>query len=253
MGKRLPWVYALISILFFVGLTHRYATNPPTSSDPLSIGLGWVGLGAMIVMLAYSLARRFKGLRDFARLSYWLHLHIFLGVIGFIAVVFHSLHVFTRDAPISLLNPGFLNFIAVVIVFFSGIFGRYLYAQLPHSRGEYMLASEIDAEIERLGEVSDEVRALFAVSAEATSFIGLIKADLATRDAIRQLRGMHLDPEVEAVAERRLKLERRLVAWDVADSVFRRWIIFHRPLAGVLYVLSAVHIILSYMFTPALQ
>src|SRR5256885_10507721 len=113
MRQWLPAVYAVVIAAEILGLSWRYATNPPAPSSTLSIALGWVGLGSMVVMLIYSLARRSRSLRQMARLSAWLHLHIFLGVQGVVCVFFHSLHLFTRAYPIHLLNPAVLNLIAV--------------------------------------------------------------------------------------------------------------------------------------------
>lgn len=254
MLARLPIAYALLVIAQVVWLTRRFLNDQPKPSDPLSIWLGWAGLGAMVVMLVYSIARRSPRLRKVARLSYWLHLHIFLGVAGVVCVFFHSIHVFTRDAPLNWLNPGLLNFIAVMIVFFSGIFGRYMYSLVPRTLGgEQMAASDVEREIDGMTvDLPDGVKALWTRAPDATSLVGLVQADLQTRQAIRAIAKMGLVDEVRQLAERRVRLERRLAAWQAADSLFRNWIILHRPLAGIMYVLSAVHIILSYMFSPAL-
>ena len=65
-----------------------------------------------------------RALRNVARLSSWLHFHIFLGVQGMVCVVFHSMHLFTRSFAVNLMNPAVLNFIAVTIVFCSGLSSR---------------------------------------------------------------------------------------------------------------------------------
>jgi hypothetical protein len=254
VADRLPILYALILAVETVVLLVRYAGDPPASSSRLSVYLGWGGLLAMVVMLIYSVARRSRRLRQTARLSYWLHFHIFMGVQGAILVLFHSAHLFLREAPLNVLNPGFLSFAAVMVVFFSGIFGRYMYAMLPRTiQGERMEAKDIEQEIRGMsGELPKEVAALWSGAAAAQGFIGLLKADLATRGAAGKLSSLGLTAEVEALARRRLLLERRLISYHAAEKIFRRWIIAHRPLAAIMYVLAAVHILLSYMFTPGL-
>jgi uncharacterized membrane protein HdeD (DUF308 family) len=181
MSKRLPIVYALVILFEIAYLGWRYATDPPSSSSTLSIALGWAGLLSMVIMLVYTFARRSRRLKQLARLSTWLHFHIFAGVQGVVFVVFHSMHLFTREARVNLLNPAVINLIAVLVVFASGIFGRYLYGQLPRNEEGEIL------------------------------------------------------PGVAAV-----------------EKIFRRWIVLHRPIAAIMYVLSAVHVALSYMFTPSL-
>lgn len=236
MARRLPAIYALIVLAELVGLTWRYATDPPSSSSPFSIGLGWAALGSMIVMLVYSIARRSRALRQVARLSAWLHFHIYLGVQGVLFAVFHSLHLFTRQAPVQLLNPAVLNLILVLIVFSSGLFGRYLYSLLPRTlSGEQMAVREVEAELTRLGaKLPDEIESLLTRALSASSGLGLLKADRVTRRSLAKLRGLSLDPELHALAERRLRLHHRLRMLAAANRIFQQWIILHRPLASIM-------------------
>lgn len=254
MLRLLPRVYALVILGELIALSARYLDDPPASSSALSIGLGWAALGSMIVMLVYSIARRSRRLRQAARLSAWLHFHIFLGVQGMLFVLFHSMHLFTREAAVNLLNPAVLNLVAVVIVFLSGLFGRYLYSLLPRAvTGEQLRAREVEAELAQLQvPLPPAVQALWADAPSASTFVGLVRADLATRRALRGLRDAGLDLHSRALAERRLRLARRYAAFTAADRIFRRWIVLHRPIASIMYVLSAVHVALSYMFTPSL-
>jgi hypothetical protein len=195
-------------------------------------------------------ARRSRALRQVARLSAWLHLHIFLGVQGVVCVIFHSLHLFTRDYAVHLLNPAVLNFIAVMIVFFSGIVGRYLYSFLPRRMGgEQMAAREVEEELSKLpGALPPEVQPLMATRTVPRGFGELVRADLDTRRALRGLPKLKLAPDVHALVERRLKLQRRLHALASAEKIFQRWIVLHRPLASIMYILSVVHVVLSYMY-----
>lgn len=249
MRRALPAIYAVIVVAEIAALSWRWATDPWSSTSAISVNLGWVGLSSMVLMLGYSLARRSRALRGIARLSFWLQLHIFLGVQAMVCVLFHSIHLFTRDYAVNLLNPAVLNFAAVVVVFFSGIFGRYLYSFIPHTLGgEQMAAREVEAELQKLGPVPGEVEPLLDKATPPRTFAGLIAADLATRRALRSLPSLKLAPEATSLVERRLKLQRRLHALTAAERVFQRWIILHRPLATILYILSVMHVVLSYMY-----
>jgi hypothetical protein len=253
--RRLPAIYALVILVEIVWLTHRYATDPPSSSSMFSIALGWVGLGSMVIMLIYSVARRSRQLRQVARLTAWLHFHIFMGVQGMLFVLFHSMHLFTREAAINLLNPAVINLVAVVIVFSSGLIGRYLYSLLPRTMtGEQMAAKDVEDELAKMDRpLPREVEALWRDAPPADPTVGgLIRADLRTRASLRALDAMSLDTGVRELAERRVRLARRLAALSAAERLFRKWIILHRPLASIMYVLSAMHVALSYMYTPSL-
>jgi hypothetical protein len=148
-----------------------------------------------------------------------------------------------------------LNLYAVMVVFFSGIFGRYLYSWLPRTiGGVQMEAKEVASELEELGgDYPPEVEALWKGSgAPVGGFFSLIGEDVATRKAMRKLNRMDLPVERKALIARKVRLERRRTVLRKTQGLFRNWIILHRPIAGIMYVLSAVHVILSYMFTPTL-
>ncbi len=214
----------------------------------------------MIVMLIYSFARRSVRLRRWAPLRVWLHFHIFCGVQGVLFVFFHCWPMlFTRTGPVQWLNPGVINAIAVLVVFLSGIFGRYLYSMLPRARrGEQMQALEVIAELQRRGmdDLPLEVRDLWrtdaagnlALDLEGGGVLSLIRADWETRRTLRRLRELDLTAEIRELAERRVRLSRRLRALAVAQPWFELWIVAHRPVAAIMFVVTAVHIILSYMY-----
>lgn len=257
MARWLPWIYGLVLLGETVGLSVLYAVSPPKASDPLSVWLATLGTASMIVMLGYSVARRSQRLRNIARLSTWLHLHIFLGIQGVIFVFFHSVPMFLRLPSVYLLNPGVLNLLACATAFFSGLFGRYLFAQVPRTLGgQHMAAKEVEAELAALDDVDDlpdTVTTLWKQSPKAVSFLGLIRADLARRGAIRTLRGSELSAELRATAERRLQLARAMAVLTVSQRWFRAWILLHRPIAAAMYVLTFVHVALAFMFSPTMR
>lgn len=253
MGAHLPKLYALILLLETVVLGVIYVVAPPDPSDPLSVWLGTLGLASMVIMLIYSFARRIKLLRDIARLSYWLHLHIFLGLQGFVFVCFHSAPMVT--GRFYLLNPGVLNFLAVCVVIASGFFGRWLFAQVPKTLGgRHMEAKEVEAELKAMNAtLPASVTALWTGIPATRSILDIVKADSDRRMAERKLRKLKLEPEVYVLASRRLALERHKAALAVTQRVFRYWILLHRPIAAILYVLSLLHLLLAIMFTPSLR
>jgi hypothetical protein len=255
MASKLPWLYAVIVLAELGALTVIYATEPPAPSDPLSINLGWVGLGSMVALLVYSVARRSKALRRWARLSYWLHFHIFLACQGVLCAFFHSVQLFTKTTPTNPLNPAFLSGVGTAIIFGSGLFGRYLYSLLPRTLGGVqMAATEVEAELAEAGaELPEPVQALLREKvSEPHGFLDLIRTDLLTRSALRELKTVGIDKAHMELARRRLRLERRRAALRSSERVFRLWIILHRPSAAILYVVAAVHVVFSFMFSSAL-
>lgn len=253
MKSVLPIAYWAVLACEAVALTAFVVAARPSASHPVSIALGWGALISMVVMLVYSVARRSRALRRAARLSAWLHFHIFLGLQGVLFAIFHAVPLVHRP-QIHWLNPGVVNLLAVLVIFGSGVFGRYLYSWLPRALGgEALAAKELDAELARLGELPAEARALWAGAPAGGGLGALIAADRATRAALRELDALGLPAEVRALAARRVGLERRRATLDTANRWFRGWILLHRPIAAIMYILSVVHVLLAYMFSPALR
>jgi hypothetical protein len=251
----LVWVYVALWVAEAAYLARRYAVDPPASTDPFSVALGWFGLIAMVVLLVYSIARRSRTLRQWGRLSAWLHFHIYMACAGVLAVFFHCWHFFFAERASNLLSPAVLSGAATAVVFFSGLVGRYLYSLLPRTMGGVqMQAREVEEELKADAiDLGPDVDVLFERgAAEPRSFVQLVRADLDARRAFAKLRALRLPAEKLALARRRLRLQRRALAISASERVFRRWIVLHRPLAAVLYVLAIVHVLFSYMFSSAL-
>lgn len=248
-------LYLLVLVVEAAVLVPLYVVARPASGDALNLVVGTVALLSMIAMLVYSIARRSKFLRDRMRLSSWLHLHIFLGLQGVLLAYVHCLPLLWRHGWPILVNPGMLNLYAVTVVFASGLFGRYLYAQVPKTiGGQHLAAKEVDAELASLGDrVPKELARLWADAPGAPSVFGLVTAARARNAALSALRRVPLAPEVRALAERRVVLEHQKRALASAHRVFSFWIVAHRPIAAAMYLISAVHAALSLLFFKGFQ
>lgn len=241
----------LVLVVEAVGLVAAYAWLQPESGSGINVIVGTLGLLSMIAMLVYSIARRSATLRRVMRLSGWLQLHIFLGLQGVLLSFVHCLPLIYREGWPILVNPGMLNLYAVAIVFASGLFGRYLYAQVPKTLGgQHIEAKALAAELETLS-VPPELRRLWEEAPGAGSFFGVVRAGFARRRALRALAKMNLEPGVRLLARRRVVLEHQKAAMIAAQRVFRLWIVLHRPIALAMYLLTAVHVAVSLLFHGA--
>lgn len=233
-------------------LVPTYLVVRPAAGSIVNGIVGTVGLLCMIAMHVYSVARRHAALRRVMRLSWWLHLHIFLGLQGILLSYVHCLPLFWRHGPPILVNPGMLNLYALTIVFASGVFGRYLFAQVPKTlAGQHMSARELDTAITALpDDLPDEVVALWHDAPQRGGFGGIVAAARARQQALRTLGTFDLAPELEALAARRITLERQRAVLTSARRFFATWIVVHRPLAVAMYLITAVHVLLGLLFTP---
>ena len=229
-----------------------YWTLKPGGS--LGLRFGVAGLLMMTVMHVYSARKRWRWMRSLGPLRNWLNGHILLGILGPLFVVLHSS--FKVGGLIA------ISFWSMVAVALSGIFGRYLYLQIPRTRaGEELTLAEVEkqdreltrrlkeefgaddpylAEVERASAPPSN-RGLLAV-------LGLLLLeDLGLRGARRRVRPLPgLPPDLaralgQIVAQKRT-LRRRIVLWDAIHRLFHHWHVIHKPFAIVMYLFAVVHV-----------
>lgn len=244
MGNVLAGLAALFTVVEVGWLVARFTTDPPSAGDPLSVALGTAGLACMVIMLVYSIARRSRKLRQTARLSTWLNFHIFMGVQGWLLVMFHCWGFVFPEAPrdYNWANPGPLSFVLMNFVFFSGVLGRYLFAKLPRTlAGQHMSRQEYDAECAELDKgIPAPVAALWVDGPDWAK----AKAGLDAMPAVATTARFR--------AQRRIELGRKQSKLEQHWRTFSSWIVAHRPLASIMYILAALHVASSFVFSAEL-
>lgn len=104
--------------------------------------LGIAGSAFMLLLLLYSIRKRFRFARNWGNLNTWLHAHIFLGFAGPLLVLLHTVFKFSGIVSIS--------FWSMVLVVLSGVVGKYIYELIPHSLSGMEL-DRIELEAEEIG------------------------------------------------------------------------------------------------------
>ncbi len=115
-------VMALFFLIFVIGRIY-WRERYYTPEEGLGYYLGLVGGVLMLVAIAYSMVKRVRALRATKFMRHWLRLHIFLGIVGPYMILFHS------TFHIGSLNGG-IALVSMVLVFLSGVVGRYLYSRI---------------------------------------------------------------------------------------------------------------------------
>ena len=213
------------------------------------------GLAMMTVMHAYSARKRLKLLRRAGPLRSWLDGHILLGILGPLFVVLHSSFKIGGLVAIS--------FWSMVAVALSGVFGRYLYLQIPRTRaGEELSLADVEKADQELGRRLREefgaddafLRELDAASKPPAgglaSVLGaLLLEDLGLRrrrrrQLVRSLRGVPppLVRELSGIVGQKALLRRRILLWDALHRLFHHWHVVHKPFAIVMYLFVVVHV-----------
>ena len=131
-------------------------------SGILGHGVGIVGSLFMIIGVGSYMARkRYQILSRTGLLKHWLEFHIFLCTLGPVLVLFHTSFKFGGLVAIS--------FWSMVIVFFSGIIGRFIYIQITRSiEGRELSLIEVQA---MQNEILEDVRTNYKLDEESYNIL----------------------------------------------------------------------------------
>lgn len=119
------FAYGLISwCVWFAWVVASHGRYEP--GDDIGYWIGVAGASTMLVLLGYSLRKRFGAFRVLGRVKLWLWAHMALGVIGPTLILIHSkFEARSLNAAVALYS--------MLIVAGSGVIGRFLYLHI--SRG----------------------------------------------------------------------------------------------------------------------
>ncbi len=223
-------------------------------------GFGMLGSTMMLFMLFYSLRKRTRFFGEWGKLSHWLDIHIYFGVMGPLFIILHTS--FKVQGLVA------ISFWSMVIVACSGVLGRYLYLQIPRNNaGSELDLNEIEAlnrqfnrelqtelklhdeEMIRLADISnagnDENR-----SAISLFFLMIVNDFMKPLHYFRlrkvyarefNLSGPQLKRAV-MLARRKIRLQRRILLLNQVQRLFHYWHVFHKPFAIIMYLIMFIHI-----------
>lgn len=221
---------------------------------------GIMALLAFLFLWLYPIRKSGRWLR-WGALSSWLHIHVMVALVLPLIAAFHASWRF--DGLIG------LGFWAMMVVWLSGIVGRYLYIHIPRGAAGLELSAE-DISTERrelLGEIAatsglplPQVESL--LRSDPTSYHGLgvlatlgqmVRDERDRRRAARAVRRIcaqrprgQLDRQafrqVVRLARRQIALTQQARMLSATQRVFRLWHIAHRPFAIVALLAVLVHV-----------
>jgi len=224
-------------------------------------GLGIVGSALMIIMMLYSVRKRFSFARRWGNIKIWLDYHIWMGVTGPLLVIFHTSFKLGGIVAVS-----FWSMIGVAL---SGVVGRYIYIQIPRSRtGNQLSASELD-EMDRemmqklagYGVSEETLNSLQPADAPTKTGWGSVwtwfKEDLAMSSKLKKFSkellagekvSHHQVHEAVKIVKQKLVLKRRIQFLHTAEGLLHYWHVIHKPFAIVMMVIMVVHVIVAVLF-----
>jgi hypothetical protein len=235
----------------------------PSGGSPIGLTYAIIGSAMMVFAMLLSLRKKLPTLRA-GRLSAWMRGHIWLGLLSFPIILFHSGLAFGGALTTALM-------ILFTIVTLSGIVGLVLQQFLPTIMMEtvpvevtFELADSHIAEFqkraaERIEELKDPVPVLmdfyetevkkFLISGRSAG--GALSTEARADAAFQRLRKL-LPPSCEAAltdiheqVERRRWLSKQLRL----HYILHGWLFVHVPLSAALMTLALAHAVMALLFT----
>ena len=229
------------------------------------IGHGYGVLGSLMMIVGvsmYSLRKRLPFLAGLGRLRSWLQVHIFLCTLGPFLIVLHTSFKFGGIVSIALWS--------MLTVVASGVFGRYVYVRIPKTiHGQFQSLRAIEADRSSLleaiaGQTGLSGTELMSLRGEATleprgfahALYLAVRNDLRSRGLKRRIDRRLGESGIPDGVRRRLvdlirdeiRLEQQVILLRPFQRLFRWWHIFHIPLAIVMFLILAVHVVVVALF-----
>lgn len=216
-------------------------------------GLGILGTLMILFGVAIYIARkRYNFMAKYLRLKYLLEFHIFLCTLGPILVLFHTAFKFG-----GLVSVAFWSMVAVVA---SGVVGRFIYIQIPHTiEGRELSLSEVKGMRSRLLDMlkasagmgadllpllegaprggGPTTASMLPVPATGSNAYRAIKAALKARGMPRDQRAHILGLVKDEIA-----LSRRIGRLQTMQKLFKYWHVAHLPFALIMLIVVIVHV-----------
>ena len=231
----------------------------------LGYALGIIGGSMMIILLAYPLRKRTRPRsRAVGSVGFWFRFHMLLGLLGPLAILYHSR--FTFGALNSAVALG-----AMIVVTGSGLIGRFFYSRIHRGYSDRKLEirslkQEMDSllgnleaaglsraeMLERLHSFED--RAVAAGGSFWSSARAVVSLGIATRLAEHALRralprtGEHDAWVMRSTLSQYFEAARRAAEFAFYDRLLRLWHLLHLPLFILLVAAAILHIVAVHMY-----
>jgi hypothetical protein len=270
---RWPIVWTVIVGAVLLWGYHAHLERYISPQRGLGYALGIIGGSMMLLLLVYSARKRAAWLRWLGSIPVWFEIHMVLGVVGPVLVLFHS------NFKLGATNSNVALF-CMLLVAGSGIVGRYIYTRL-HARmdGHEQSLEQLRAVGERVRSQSAAISflpgVLDAIDREERKLIlppknlfaqfpylltGGLRMVLARWRVRREIKravvvavrsdsaliarhAQRIGAVADGYADRRLEACRRVAEYKLYSRLFSFWHVLHIPLFFMLLIAGVVHVI----------
>ena len=264
-------VFTLIAIrgysYYQTSLEDRFFHTDDASLKPSGIlghGMGIIGSLCMILGVSLYMARkRYRAFSRLGILKHWLEFHIFLCTLGPVLVLFHTSFKFGGIVAIS--------FWSMVAVFVSGVIGRFIYIQIPHTiEGRELSLNEIREMKGDIGQalgaslsLDEESRQLILASATVSKGIyypNVVQRYFSqwkeNRQSVKTVKSVlkknniakRQQSEILKLVKNEISLNRRIERLTLMKNLFKYWHVAHLPFALVMLVIMIIHVAVTIVF-----
>ena len=242
-----------------------------TAESGLGYWLGIAGGSLMLTLLLYPLSKRVRLLTRLIPLRYWFGLHMTLGVIGPVLILFHA------NFQLGSANSNIALF-CMLLVAGSGLVGRYFYSRIHHGlygrkislqelaarisqsqkdmapqtmAGEtgqaaallQKLITQLECHRQHLLQPTHSLGAILRNHRQLARTLRQIKREM-RRD--RQLRAQLAD-RLDAFAAYQRSLQ-KLASFYLYERLFSLWHLFHLPLFIMMILTAVVHVFAVHIY-----
>lgn len=274
---RAPLGFGFAALLVYVGWIGRESRDI-SAGEGLGYALGIIGGTLMVALLLYSVRKRIPLLRNLGATRHWFRMHMALGIVGPVIILYHS------NFQVGSINSQVALY-CTLLVAASGIVGRYFYAQIHNglygsSSSLRQLVNTVEASKQQTQKgpgLNREVRSELAELAEAVlqrpeslgkSALAPIRLGIKTRLMYWKLSWasgrninelaktspviMHhrrrLKRTTKVYLRRRLAEIRRVAQFGFFDRLFSLWHIVHVPFFIMMVLSAIVHVLAVHMY-----
>lgn len=222
------------------------------SSGMIGHGLGIVGsLMIMGAVFGYMARKRVRWMSNLGLLKYWLEGHIFFCTLGPVLILFHTTFKFGGIVAISVW--------CMVAVVLSGIIGRFIYIQIPHTiEGRELSLQELK---EQEQDLDHQLRTTISLDesffdlrhpytgekpAGISKYIGWSQSEKAALKNLKAaLKKQQVTPlkthEVLQLYKQQVSMKKRIERLATMQNLFKYWHVAHLPFALVMLVIMIIH------------
>ena len=230
------------------------------------LGHGFGIIGSFLIVIgvgSYMARKRYRFLSRLGILKNWLEFHIFLCTLGPIFVLFHTAYKFGGLVAIS--------FWSMVAVFLSGIIGRFIYLQIPHTiEGQELSLNDIRAmktdiagilknsynlDEESYNIITDSIKKKVELY-QSSALLRYLKKYFDDRKTIHLVKSVLRKHKMSRKEMRQIielvnddiKLNRKIDRLATMQNLFKYWHVVHSPFALVMLIIMVIHVGVTIVF-----